>query len=568
MKIKGIAASPGIAIGRAYLISEKSYCVIKRNIESAQIKKEIQRFKKAVSITECEFKKLKEKTIHDIGKIYAGLFDAYSLILKDPLLHRETIRVIIDEKVNVEYALQTVIDKITKKFSNLDDAYMKDRVRDVQDVGNKIMMYLLGQDNISLKDIQNRVALVAHALHPSDMMQIKKDKVIGFVTDVGGKTSHIVIMSESLKIPSVVGLRTITKQVSPGDLLIIDGDDGVVYINPEPEIVKEYRNKKRSKEESHKKLVKMSHSPAITKCGEKIEITVNIEAGDEVVAVKEYGADGIGLFRTEYMYLNRNMLPTEDEILRDLNIAVNEIYPCEVIIRTIDLGADTFSSYMAMEYEDNPFMGMRGIRLCLAYPAPFKTQLRAILRASVKSNVRLMYPMITCLKEIKSANYILEEVKEELKSEKIDYDPDLKIGVMIETPAAAMDIENISEAVDFLSIGTNDLIQYTMAVDRISETLSYLYNPADISILKLLQRIIGFCKKNNKWLSMCGEMSADPLYTKLLLGMGLRRFSMSGIAIPNIKQIIKNTSIKECEDFACEVFVLNNTEKILQLLNK
>lgn len=565
MKLQGIPASPGIAIGRAYLISEKSYFVIKRNISEDQIKKEIGRFKKAISSTEIEFKRQRDKVAYEMGKKYAHLFDAYVLILKDPLLYKDTIKLIIEEKVNVEYALQTVIDKITKIFSILDDEYMRDRVRDVQDVGNKVMDDLLGQERASLKDLQNRMVVVAHTLTPSEMVEMKKENMIGLVTDVGGRTSHIVIMAESMEVPAVVGLKSISREVSPGDLLIIDGNNGIVHINPEPETVREYREKKRELENIRKKLIELKDKPSVTKCGVEIDIAVNIESADEAFIVQQYGANGIGLYRTEYLYLNRKTLPTEEDIFTSIRDVAKKIHPGPVIIRTVDLGADKLSTQLGIQAEGDSFMGMRGIRLCLSYPGLFKTQLRAILRASVTGNVCIMYPMISGVKEVKSANHILSEVKDELKNEKVEFNEDMLIGVMVETPAAALDIEHIVNEVDFLSIGTNDLIQYTLAVSRISEAVSYLYNPADISILKLINHVISGVK-SDKWISMCGEMAADTLYTELLLGMGLRKFSMSGIAIPNVKQVIRNTTINKTRKLAKKVLAEHETGKIIELL--
>jgi phosphotransferase system enzyme I (PtsI) len=569
MKLKGIAASPGIAIGRAYLISEKAYCIIKRNINESQIKKEINRFKKAISKTEAEFKKQKDKVAHEMGKKYAHLWDAYILIMKDPLLYKDTIKIILDEKVNVEYALQTVIDKITKIFSMLDDEYMRDRVRDVQDVGNKIMDNLLGQGRASLKDLQSRMAVVAHTLTPSEMVEMKKDNVIALVTDVGGKTSHIVIMAESMGIPAVVGLKNVTREVSPGDLVIIDGNDGVVHINPEPDVVREYRSKKRQLELVRKQLFELKDKPAVTKCGTHIEISLNIEASEEVDMVEQYGAMGIGLYRTEYLYLNRSKLPDEEEIFKSIRDVAKKVAPKPVIIRTLDLGADKISHHLGIQSDESlSFMGMRGIRLCLAYPGLFKTQLKAILRASVLENICLMYPMVSNMKEIISSNHILSEVKDEMDNEGLKYDPNIPVGIMVETPAAAIDIDNMAKEVDFLSIGTNDLIQYTLAVNRISESVSYLYNPADISILKLIKIIIDGGIDNNRWMSMCGEMSADTLYTEILLGMGLRKFSMSGISIPKVKQLIRSTTIEKCRDLAERVLKEHDTVKIIDLLKK
>ncbi len=553
MKLKGIPASPGTAIGRAYILAEESYCVIKRSVADDRIKKEISRFKKAVAVTEKEFKKSRDKAVEDMGKKYARLFDAYMLILKDPLLYKDTIEIITGDKVNAGYALQSVIDRITKTFTMLDDEYMRDRVRDIQDVGNRVMRNLLGGGTVTLKDIQTRVILAAHALHPSDAVEIKKENVIAFVTDVGGRTSHIVIMAESLQVPAVVGLKRISRNVSPGDLLIVDGNEGVVYINPEPEIVREYREKKRLEEKARRELIKLKDRKAITRCGQRIEILANIETSVEASVALEYGAEGVGLFRTEYMYLNRSELPEEEEIYQKIRQAAAIMNPRPLTVRTVDLGADKLSAQLGIKAEKSTFMGMRGIRICLAYPGLFKAQLRAILRASAEGNVMIMYPMITGVREIDSANHILEEVKEELKAEEIPFNREIKVGSMIETPAAAMDSEHIAGVVDFFSIGTNDLIQYTLAVDRILESVSYLYNPADISIIKMIKKIARAAADSGIGLSICGEMAGDTLYTELLLGMGIRKLSMSASAIPKVKQLIINTDMKKCEALADKV---------------
>ncbi|MBN2406417.1 MAG: phosphoenolpyruvate--protein phosphotransferase [Elusimicrobia bacterium] len=568
MKFEGIAASPGIAIGRAYLVNEEEYCVIKRNVSEAQVKKEVARFKKSISRTENQFKRQRDRVIEEMGKKYARLFDAYMLILRDPLLYKDTIKLIYDEKINVEYALQMVIDKITKIFSMLDDEYMKDRIRDIQDVGNKVMRDLLGQQGVSLKDIQNRVAIIAHTLHPSDTVEMKKDRVIGFATDVGGKTSHVVIMAESLEIPAVVGLKRITRHVSPGDLLIIDGNEGIVHVNPDPEIIRIYRKKKQELEEARSQLIKIKDEPAVTKCGVEVELAVNIETVQEVSTVAQYGAKGIGLYRTEYFYINRSNLPTENEVYERISEVARSVFPHPVVVRTLDLGADKLAVQLGIKPEGNPFMGMRGIRLCLAYPGLFKTQLKGIMRASEIGNIHIMYPMITSIKEIKSANYILKEVIDDLESAGTPIKKGIKVGVMIETPAAALDIEHIANEVDFFSIGTNDLIQYTLAVDRISETVSYLYNPADITILKLINHIISKAGEKGKWVGMCGEMAGETLYTELLIGMGLRKFSMTGMFVPQIKQVIRNTTIAKSEDLARRVLAAGETAEIIEILRK
>ncbi|MEA3506154.1 MAG: phosphoenolpyruvate--protein phosphotransferase, partial [Elusimicrobiota bacterium] len=559
-------ASEGVAIGRAYLMSEDAYCVIKRDINDKQVKKEINRFKDAVDEAEKNFEKQHEIVIRDMGKKYGNLFDAYMLIVKDPVFYKGAINIIKNEKVNTEYALQKVIDDITKNFSLMDDQYMKDRVRDIQDVGNKVMRSLLGADKTSLKDIQSRKVIVAHILHPSDAVDIKKGKSIGFATDLGGKTSHIVIMAESLGIPAVVGLKNLSREVSPGDLLIIDGTRGIVYVNPDTDIIRSYRSEKKELTKISRELIKLKDKPSVTKCGQKISLAANIEDVEELDNVKKYGADGIGLYRTEYIYLNRFNLPTEGDIFKNIKKVAREVAPAPVIVRIVDLGADKMSKQLNIDVEENTFMGLRGIRICLAYPEMLKTQFRAILKASKYGNLSIMYPMITDVTEIEEADRILGEVKKDLDKEGVKYDKDIKTGAMIETPAAALNIDYIAGRVDFLSIGTNDLIQYTLAVARDNESVAYLYTPADISVIKLINRIIYGAKMNKKWISMCGKMAAHTLYTELLIGMGLRNFSMTSSYIPKVKQVIRGTTVEKCENLVKKVKELHNSREIIKTL--
>ncbi|NLB34830.1 MAG: phosphoenolpyruvate--protein phosphotransferase [Elusimicrobia bacterium] len=389
---------------------------------------------------------------------------------------------------------------------------------------------------------------------------------MGFATDTEGRTSHIVNMADSLGIPAVVGLKRVTRQASPGDLIIIDGNDGYVHINPPPEVVRSYRKKKRAQEDLRKELVKLKDKAPVTRCGTNIDLCVNIESSGEASSVQEYGASGIGLFRTEFMYINRKTLPEEEEVYSEIKEVAEMAHPKPVVVRTIDLGADKMAEQLNMKPEMNSFMGMRGIRLSLAYPGLFKTHLRAILRASVKGNLVLMYPMITGIKELRSANHILREVKEDLDASGIEYDKNLKVGVMVETPAAVIEIERLARDADFLSIGTNDLIQYSLAVDRISDGVSHLYNPSDLAILGMLRMVIEAGRKFSRPVSMCGEMASDEFYTELLIGMGLRSFSMSGVGLPAIKQVVINADIEKCRLLAEEVLAADDNAEVIEIL--
>ncbi len=566
--LKGIAASPGIVMGKVFLLEEEDFCIIKREIDQEEVKEEISRFRRTLALTKEEMNKVRQKVIKQMGKAHSRLFEAYLLILDDPLLKSEVAKKIASEKVNAEYAFQAIINKISKTLQMLDDEYMRERSRDVLDIGKKVLKNLLGEEREHLAHLDEPVIVIAHNLTPSDTIAMRKEKVIGFATDIGGETSHTAIMAKSLEIPAVVGLKNVTMHVSPGDTIIIDGIQGIVIMNPDSATIKNYEMQKAKFSQEVKALEKLKELPAQTRDERKIALAANIEIPEEIDSAIAHGSEGIGLYRTEYLYLNREDLPTEEEQYKEYKSVVTKMMPYSVIIRTLDLGADKFIEELGLSQERNPFMGLRAIRLCLKHPTIFKTQLRAILRASTEGNLKIMYPMISGINELREANKVLEEVRNELKNEGIQFNKKIEIGVMIEIPSAAMTSDILSKEADFLSIGTNDLIQYTLAVDRVNENVTHLYEPLHPSVLRLIKRVIDAGHKEGKWVGMCGEMAADPTFTEILIGLGLDEFSMSPFSIPKIKKFIRDVDFDSAKKLADEILSLPEQSLIKEALRR
>ncbi|MCJ7645325.1 phosphoenolpyruvate--protein phosphotransferase [bacterium] len=566
--LKGIAASPGIVIGRAFLLEEEEFYISKRTIDDSDMKQEIIRFRKALTETIEEMDGIRQKVLKQLGKRHVRLFDVYVLILEDPILRNDVIKMVTEQRVNAEYALQMVIDKITKTFNIIDDGYLRDRSRDILDVGKRVLKRLLGREREELATLPSPVIVVAHNLTPADTIAMRKENVIGFVTDIGGRTSHTVIMAQSLEIPAVVGLKNVTKKVKPGDTIIIDGTEGIVIINPDSLTVENYERQKIKYSDTEKVLKKLTDLPAVTADEHSVELHANIEVPEEIPSVHAHGATGIGLFRTEYIYLNRIDLPSEEEQYRQYASVAQKMMPYPVIIRTMDLGADRFVGEFGISPERNPFMGLRAIRLCFRYPHVFKTQLRAILRASVEGNLKIMYPMICSVEELRHANQLLEEVKNELRKEEIPFNENMEAGVMIETPSSALIADILAQEADFLSIGTNDLIQYTLAVDRVNENVAHLYKPLHLSILRLIKRVIDAGHQFGKCVGMCGEMAADPSFTKILLGMGLDELSMSPLSIPKIKNIIRSANLTRAQELDNRILATSTQEEVNEIIEK
>lgn len=568
MLLKGISASSGIAIGKAFVVEYEEFCPVKRNIAKDEAKKEVEKFRKAIADTKEDLEKIKTEASKHLGKKHIKLFDAYLFIADDPVLKSEVISKITKELKNAEYALYEVVGENAKVFEKIKDEYFRERGKDIYDVGKKIMKHLAGVHKKTLADIKENSIVFADNLTPTDTIAMKKEHIIGFATNQGGKTSHTAIMAQAMEIPAVVGMKDITSVVMHNDPVIIDGTEGVVIVKPDPETLENYRRRLKNYRAEVKELSQFVNVPAVTSDGKKITVTANIEIPEEIRSVISHGADGIGLFRTEYLFINRAEFPSEQEQFESYEHVVEKVFPNPVIIRTIDLGGDKLLPYFNITTERNPFMGLRAIRFCLKYPEIFKIQLRAILRASVFGNVKMMYPMISGVDELRAANVILDEVKRELKSKSVQFDENMEVGVMIEIPSAALTVDLLAKEADFLSIGTNDLIQYTLAVDRVNEYVTHLYEPLHLSVIRLLKNIVDAGRKEGKWVSMCGEMAGDPSYTEILLGLGLEHLSMGSASILRVKKNITKTSLAAAKKITDEILNESNRDLLIQKVNQ
>lgn len=567
--LKGIAASPGMAIGRVYILDRAKPCILRHSIADSLIENEVAKFRESLDKSKAQLMDIREKAERGLGSSHLYILDAHIMILKDTSLMDNTINIIREQKVNAEWALKESLDGFLKKFENITDEYISGRKKDIEQVVYRILRNMIGHHIESLADLEEPVIIIAHDLTPSDTIQMKREKVLGFATDGGGKTSHTGIMASALEIPAVVGLKNITEKVSNGDPVIIDGIDGSVVLNPDTATFQSFLKKQQRFEYYEKELLKIKDLPAITKDGHRVKLMSNIEYSDEVDLAIRYGAEGIGLYRTEYLYINKDRLPTEEEHFLDYKKVAVRMKSGYSIIRTLDLGGDKFMSAQKSNGDINPALGLRGIRLCLNRVDIFKTQLRGILKASHYGKFKVMYPMISGVDELKEANNVLQEVKDELKSEGIPFDTGIEVGAMIETPSASVIIDLLSDEVNFFSIGTNDLIQYTLAIDRVNEQVAYLYQPLHPSVLRILKGIISSADKKGIPLSVCGMMGGDPVHTLILLGMGsIESISMDPHSIPKIKKFICNIKYEDAVRIANEVLSLKSADEIKRYLSE
>ncbi|MFA5975893.1 MAG: phosphoenolpyruvate--protein phosphotransferase [Elusimicrobiota bacterium] len=566
--VRGIAASPGIGIGKAFIVKEESLSYVFRSLAKDEIKKEIHRFRQAIAKTRADVLETREKVLKVLGKSHAALIDAHLLILEDALFSKDIEKKITQEMMNAEAALVAVLDGVGRMFDQLGDEYFRQRKDDVTDIGKRVMRHLLGHAGSQLSELTSRSIVVAHDLSPSDTMRLRDDLVEGFATDIGGRTSHTAILAQGLEIPAVVGLRELVAQVKAGDTLIVDGNEGLIVINPTPEMLENYRKVHEIQLADSRQLEKLKDLPAQTPDGRRLVLASNIETPEEVKTALGHGAEGIGLYRTEFLYIGRNSLPTEEDHYQKYCAVARQMLPYSVIIRTIDLGGDKLANLgvTGLNNEQNPFLGLRGIRLCLRYQNIFKEQLRAILRASVEGKLKIMYPMITSVEELRQANAILADVQQELRSKAIPFDANVEIGVMIETPSAAVIADLLAREVDYVSLGTNDLIQYTLAVDRVNENVASLYNPLHIGVLRLIHMVIEAAHKAEKWVGMCGEMAGDPTFTKILIGMGLDELSVPPAAVPRIKRLIRQTVYSDAQKLAQEILQMTEQDAVQKRL--
>lgn len=566
IKLKGIAAAPGISIGKAFRVDKEELVIPKEQISDNDISVHIQLLEEALIQTRKEIIELQRKISVEMGHQEAQIFDAHLLVLEDRMLIEEVIMRLKKERLNVAYIFSEVLKKYIAVFSKIEDEYLKERIVDINDVGKRVLRNLIGKQRSSLEDLKEKVVVVAHDLSPSDTAAMFKQSVSAFITDIGGKTSHTAIMAKSLEIPAVVGVEDATLRIKTGDNLIVDGSTGIIIIDPDKETLKAYLKEGKKLKGVTEKFFSAKDLPAITPDGKTIQIKANIEFPDEITSVRLHGGQGIGLYRTEFFYMNRKDLPSEEEHFQAYKYVAEAMKPYSVIIRTLDLGGDKFLSQFQIPGEMQPFLGWRAIRFCLARPDIFKVQLRAILRASVYGKLKLMYPMISGIEELRQANAILSQAKKELTQEGSSFDKNIEVGAMIEVPSAAITADLLATESDFFSIGTNDLIQYSLAVDRTNEKVAYLYEPTHPAVLRMIKSIIETAHEAGIWVAMCGEMAGDPALVLILLGLGLDEFSMPPLVIPEVKYIIRSITLKEAQGIAKQVLRLSTGKDVEEFL--
>ncbi|MDN5809612.1 MAG: phosphoenolpyruvate--protein phosphotransferase, partial [Staphylococcus equorum] len=561
--INGIAASDGVAIAKAYLLVEPDLSYNSEKI--TDIDAEIAKFNDAIETSKVELTKIRNNAEKNLGADKAAIFDAHLLVLDDPELIQPIEDKIKNDQVNAPTALSEVTGQFITIFENMDNEYMKERAADIRDVSKRVLAHILGVELPNPSIIDESVVIIGNDLTPSDTAQLNKEFVQGFVTNIGGRTSHSAIMSRSLEIPAVVGTKSITKDVKQGDIIIVDGLTGEVIIDPTDDEVIAYENKRERFFEDKKELQKLRNEETKTIDGKHAELAANIGTPNDLKGVIENGAEGIGLYRTEFLYMGRDEMPTEDEQFEAYKKVLETMEDKRVVVRTLDIGGDKELPYLNLPEEMNPFLGYRAIRLCLDQPDIFRPQLRALLRASVYGKLNIMFPMVATINEFRDAKALLLEEKENLKQEGTEVSDDIELGIMVEIPSTAALADVFAKEVDFFSIGTNDLIQYTMAADRMSERVSYLYQPYNPSILRLVKQVIEASHKEGKWTGMCGEMAGDEIAIPLLLGLGLDEFSMSATSVLKARRQIKGLSQNEMEELSQRAINCATSEEVQEL---
>ncbi|MGK3150944.1 phosphoenolpyruvate--protein phosphotransferase [Staphylococcus shinii] len=564
--INGIAASDGVAIAKAYLLVEPDLSFDSEKV--TDVDAEIAKFNHAIETSKVELTKIRNNAEENLGADKAAIFDAHLLVLDDPELIQPIEEKIKNEQVNAPTALSDVTGQFITIFESMDNEYMKERAADIRDVSKRVLAHILCVELPNPSMIDESVVIIGNDLTPSDTAQLNKEFVQGFVTNIGGRTSHSAIMSRSLEIAAVVGTKSITNEVKQGDMIIVDGLTGDVIIDPTEDEVIAYQNKRERFFEDKQALQQLRDEPSTTADGTHVELAANIGTPDDLKGVIENGAEGIGLYRTEFLYMGRDEMPTEDEQFEAYKKVLETMEGKRVVVRTLDIGGDKELPYLNLPEEMNPFLGYRAIRLCLDQPDIFRPQLRALLRASTYGKLNIMFPMVATIKEFRDAKALLLEEKENLTNEGIEVSDDIELGIMVEIPSTAALADVFAKEVDFFSIGTNDLIQYTMAADRMSERVSYLYQPYNPSILRLVKQVIEASHNEGKWTGMCGEMAGDETAIPLLLGLGLDEFSMSATSILKARRQIKGLSQNEMEELANRAINCATSEEVQELVEQ
>ncbi|MEH7747392.1 phosphoenolpyruvate--protein phosphotransferase [Neobacillus drentensis] len=563
--LQGIAASNGIAIAKAYRLVEPDLSFETKTIDDAAA--EVDRFRKAIEKSKTELEAIRDRAKVDLGADKAAIFEAHLLVLSDPELNSPIEDKIQSDKVNAESALKESADMFIMMFEQMDNEYMKERAADIRDVTKRVLAHLLGVQLVNPSMIAEEVIIVAEDLTPSDTAQLNRQFVLGFTTNIGGRTSHSAIMARSMEIPAVVGTKSATEEINNGDLVIVDGLKGEVHINPTPELVEQYRKIHDEYEVQKAEWAKLVNEPTVTNDDHHVELVANIGTPKDLKGVIENGGEGVGLYRTEFLYMGRDQLPTEEEQFESYKAVLEGLNGKPVVVRTLDIGGDKELPYLDLPKEMNPFLGFRAIRLCLEEQDIFRTQLRALLRASNYGNLKIMFPMIATLDEFRAAKTILEEEKQKLLAEGQKVAEGIELGIMVEIPSTAILADQFAKEVDFFSIGTNDLIQYTMAADRMNQRVSYLYQPYSPSILRLVKMVIDAAHAQGKWTGMCGEMAGDETAIPVLIGLGLDEFSMSATSILKARSQIKNLKKSDMEKLAQEVLNMQTTDQVIEAVN-
>ena len=565
--ISGIPASPGIVFGKALVLKEEKIVLDTQKIKDSQIENEIARFYAGRDAAVEQLNSIKDRAYQSLGEEKAAIFEGHLMILEDEELEEEIIDYLRSNHVNAAVAANVVIDQQVAMLSEIDDEYLKERAGDIRDIGNRLIKNILGMHIVDLGEINEEAILGAYDLTPSETAQLNLDKVLGFVTDIGGRTSHTSIMARSLELPAIVGTNNVTEKVKTGDFLILDALNNAVYVNPSQQEIQRLKTLQDKLAEEKAELAKLKDLPALTLDGHQVDVVANIGTIRDVEGAERNGAEGVGLYRTEFLFMDRDQLPSEEEQFIAYKEVVEAMNGNLVVLRTMDIGGDKELPYLNLPKEMNPFLGWRAIRIALDRREILNAQLRAVLRASAYGRLAVMFPMIISVEEIRELKSVIEELKVELRNEGKAFDEDIQVGVMVETPSAAVNAKFLAKEVDFFSIGTNDLTQYTLAVDRGNELISHLYNPMSPSVLNLIKQVIDASHAEGKWTGMCGELAGDESATILLLGMGLDEFSMSAISVPRIKKLIRNVNYQDAKLLAEKVLQQPTAAEIEQLIS-